>query len=109
MKYDGANVTPAVSKTGTTTTVTYTPASVGRGDHQVELSYDHSTSPVSTRTVTFSFTIQLTLEDLPNNSFWIEAEDFDATGQDTQARATSSGMPYAGGAYDGLGATHDVD
>ena len=40
-------------------------------------------------------------------SFIVEAEDFNFDGGKTKAEA--SAMPYLGGAYDGLGAVHNVD
>src|SRR5207302_1821070 len=55
-----------------------------------------------------------TPDDLPANSFWIEAEDFNATG--TPVPAVVNTMPYDVGAasglpgpYDGIGATFNVD
>ena len=111
LRIDGSTVTPTTSKSGTTTTVAWSPPSaLGFGStHTVDLVWTESTSPTPTvRTNTSTFTIG-GLASLPAGTLWIEAEDFDSTGQDAQARTTASTWPYAGGAYDGLGAIHDVD
>ena len=45
--------------------------------------------------------------ELDPKSFWIEAEDFNYDNGKTVAAAST--MPYAGGAYDGLGGVKGVD
>ena len=48
-----------------------------------------------------------TPDQLPPNTFWIEAEDFDYGGG--QSLPNASVMPYVGALYDGLGAIFGVD
>jgi hypothetical protein len=112
LSIDGSTVTSAINKVGTTTTVTWTPSTpfAFASTHSGTLIWTESTSPTPTSwTNNFSFTVRLlTASDLPTNSFWIEAEDFDGPG-DTTAQATANVMPYAGGAYDTLGSRHDID
>jgi hypothetical protein len=97
MTINGAAVTPTVNKNGTTTTVSYKPAggfALG-STNSVALTFGD-------RTVNWSFVVNLPA----TPTFWIEAADFDSNGQ---AQAAASQMPYAGGAYAGLGATAGVD
>lgn len=109
---DGSPVTATVVN-GATTTVTWTPSPpfAYQSSHTGSLIWTESTTPTPTIwTNNFSFAVRpIALADLAATSFWIEAEDFDGTGQDSSARATANAMPYAGGAYTLLGATHDVD
>ena len=94
---NGAQVSPTVSKTGNTTSVKYAPASNWTVN---------STNTVSLvfldRTATWSFMV----ENHPNATFFIEAEDVDSGGK---SQAAASIMPYWGGAYAGMPATLDVD
>ncbi len=113
LRLDGATVTPTINKSGTTTTVTYKePSGYAFGsDHKGTLIWSEGTTPQTTWTNNFSFSVMLeTPDDLPANSFWIEAEDFDSTG--TPVPASLSTMPYDVGVsmpYDGIGATSGVD
>src|SRR5207302_1277599 len=82
-------------------------------DHKGTLIWAESTTPQTTWTNNFSFSVMSeTPDDLPANSFWIEAEDFDSTG--TPVPDAVNTMPYDLGAnttgpYDGIGATLNVD
>jgi hypothetical protein len=111
MKFDGADVTPNVNSAAGTTTISYDPGTLGSlTAHSVSASFDENPAPGTnaTRTVSFSFTVRsLTPDELPTNSFWIEAEDFDTGSGQHQTLADT--MPYAGGAYDTLGAVNNVD
>jgi hypothetical protein len=97
------------TKAGTVTTINYTPETpLALGTtFSGQIVYDESgqTEPI---THNFTFTTRiLQLADLPANSFWIEAEDFDyGSGQSVPAAST---MPYAGGAYQGLNPVLNVD
>jgi hypothetical protein len=97
------------TKAGAVTTINYTPtppwplASTLSG----QIVYDESGQAESI-TNNFSFTTRAYgINELPANSFWIEAEDFDyGSGQHVAAAST---MPYAGGAYQGLNPVVGVD
>ena len=112
---DGAAVVPAINTVGTTTTVSYTGTYKFVSAHTATLIWGESTTPQTLHTNTSTFSVrQYTPADLPAASYWIEAEDFDATG--TPVPAVVNTMPYdlgagTGGAgpYDGIGATLDVD
>jgi len=105
---DGNSVTPTVSKSGTTTSVSYNSPGYTYGSvHTANLIWTESTTPPTTWTNTFSFTTRTAQPaDLPANSFWVEAEDFDNGGTSLPAVSV---MPYAGGAYDGIGAKLNID
>ena len=95
---NGAKVTPqTLTKAGGTTTLKYTPPS--------------NWTPFTTNTVTLSYldrtnTWSFMVENHPNATFFIEAEDVDSGGKGVPA---ASVMPYFGGAYAGMPATLDVD
>jgi hypothetical protein len=97
------------TKAGTVTTINYTPETpLALGTtFSGQIVYDESgqAEPI---THNFTFTTRiLQLVDLPADSFWIEAEDFDyGNGQSVPAAST---MPYAGGAYQGLNPVLNVD
>jgi hypothetical protein len=106
---DGTDVTSSLNKarSGGTLTVTYTPTQDYKFEsrHTGELIYTESGG--ISRTNAIDFTIKGFLPgDLPNNSFWIEVEDFDfGKGQylpiaDTAIGTLGAGA-YTGGAYDG--------
>jgi hypothetical protein len=94
---NGAQVSPTVSKTGNTTSVTYTNASYWTPDttNTVSLSF-------LDRTNTWSFMV----ENHRTATFFIEAEDVDSDGK---GLPIASVMPYFGGAYAGLPATPNLD
>ncbi len=102
LSFDGQLVTPAIQGT----VISYAPPqALGRDTpHTVQLIWEESTSPATSWTNNWSFTIAtFTPADMPSTSFWIEVEDFDHdSGQTVPAAST---MPYAGGAYNGLMAT----
>lgn len=105
---DGSPVTPTINN-GATTTVTYTG---GLFDyitkHTGQLVWSESTSPPTVWTNNFTFSVRSQeITELPANSFWIEAEDFNHDGGQTEAAAST--MPYAGNAYDQLSAIVDID
>jgi hypothetical protein len=98
MTINGTAVTPAANKSSGTTTVTYKPAggfAMG-STNNVVLGF-------TDRTVAWTFIVGLPA----TPTFWIESADFDYNGGQTQAAA--SVMPYAGGAYAGLGAVAGTD
>jgi hypothetical protein len=114
LKLDGTAVTPTINKVGQTTTVSYTPAAAlaPASQHTSELTYVENTVPPTTRTVTSTWNVRfMDVSDIvPQASppcFVIEAEDFDHGGGLSVDAASI--MPYSGGAYDGLGADHNVD
>jgi len=116
------NITPTTS--GSTTTFTYTPAQpwLATSTHAVSFIYQENTTPATSHTNNFSFTATF-----GNESFTIEAEDFDYDGGKANPQKGTPDldvdvMPYLGGAYGppgapdpadpstwGLGAVHDVD
>ncbi|MEW6155795.1 MAG: hypothetical protein AB1813_00070 [Verrucomicrobiota bacterium] len=113
LKVNGAEVAATVSRSGNTTTVTYDPGG-GYGirfntQTNVELSYDETTSPVTTRVVAFDYTAHNKVMpfDLPANSFFVEAEDFDF--DNGQSKVEADDLAYTGGAYADLGAVRFVD
>src|SRR5262249_50107054 len=75
-------------------------------DYNCSLVYNEDTTPAGnlvTRTQAWNSFLwsEVIPSDLPTNSFWIEAEDFDYNkGQSTNI---ASVMPYTGGAYDSIG------
>jgi hypothetical protein len=119
---DGVQVNATiVGPTAGTTTVSYQkPGGFSYSEtHTNVLIWTESTVPPKTWTNTFTFqTRQFGPDDLPSyttGSFWIEAEDFDATG--TTVPTNVNTMPYNLGAatgtppgpYTGIGATLNVD
>jgi hypothetical protein len=96
------------TKQGQVTTINYTPTSPAAPGSQrsLRVTYTESGQPEPT-SYSWSFTIDASPGSLPADSFWIEAEDFDHSGGQTVAAAST--MPYAGGAYAGLLATLNVD
>lgn len=108
--FDGNDVTStaSIAKNADVTTVTYDPGVLAGGStHNYELRYTDNGSPALSQTNKASFVVSSALG--TPGQFLIEAEDFNSTGLDTQARATASSMPYLGGAYANLGATLGVD
>lgn len=97
LKLNGVGVPATVTKSGSETTVTYTPALVPGSVNTVELKY-------ADRTITRTFTAG----DLPNVSFFIEAEDFNHSSGQHEA-AASDMANYRGGAYAGKSAVAGVD
>jgi hypothetical protein len=101
---DGASVTPTIAKSGAVTTVTIAAPSAGWGfgvAHAGTFAYSE-TGSTNTRTLNFNFTGRLvTPYDLPANSFWVEAEDFNYN--NGQVMSAVNTMPYLGGAYDNIG------
>ncbi|HKS36827.1 MAG TPA: hypothetical protein VJW76_06535 [Verrucomicrobiae bacterium] len=107
--FDGAAVAATVAN-GPTTTVTYSvPGAAAFGSsHTGSLIWTESTTPPTVWTNNFSFSVRFQgIGDLPASSFWIEAEDFNHSGGQTMPAAST--MPYAGNAYDQLGAVIDID
>jgi hypothetical protein len=100
---DGVSVTPVVLHNGSTTSVTIAPSTKGwaiLSQHSGALIWSESNG--TTHTNAFSFrTRALTPFDLPTNSFWIEAEDYNFNKGQIQADANV--MPYLGGAYNQIG------
>jgi hypothetical protein len=97
------------TKAGTVTTINYTPETpLALGTtFSGQVVYDESgqSQPV---THNFTFTTRaLQLADLPADSFWIEAEDFNYGGGQSVAAANT--MPYPGGAYQGLNPVLGID
>jgi len=95
---NGVPVSPTVNKVGGNTTVYYKPAT--------------PFTPGSTNRVSLTFLDravgwQFVVGSAPTPAFYIEAEDFNYGGGATLPAASS--MPYAGGAYVGLGALVGTD
>jgi hypothetical protein len=113
---DGQTVTPNVSKSGSTTTVTWSPPAPYdfSSQHTGVLTYQENTTPPTTWTRSFSFSVTPpTIAEL-GDIFVIEAEDFDYDGGQSNPQRGVPGkdvnvMPYLGGAYDGLGAIEGID
>lgn len=106
---DGTPVTPNISTANGATTVTYSPPSgfVFNSTHTGSFSYKVN-GDSQARVIPLQFTVKgLSPSDLPADSFWIEAEDYNYESGQTLAEA--SVMPYLGGAYEGLPATLNVD
>ena len=97
LKVNDAPVAATVTKVGSETTVTFTPAMVAGSTNTVELTFGD-------RTVKRSFTAG----DISKVAFFIEAEDFNFDNGKTQA-AASDMATYRGGAYAGKAATVGVD
>ncbi len=118
LSIDGTVVTPVIVN-GATTTVTTSPGSYNFvTSHTGTLIWGESTTPQTMHTNNFSFAVRpQSPDDLPSytaGTFWIEAEDFDATG--TPVPDAVNTMPYdiGGGAdpagpYNGVGAILNVD
>jgi len=102
---DGNQVSAITTKVGNVTKITYAPTANWNlaSSHNVTLIYDETTTPTATsHTNKYAFSVTL-----GNESFDVEAEDFDH--DKGQHETIADTMPYAGGAYDGLGAIHDID
>jgi hypothetical protein len=108
LKVNGVEVPAAqvtTVKTGSTTTVTYDPPGffdIGK-THNYELSFKDSAGQDVFQKGSW---IAHFMPDSPANMFLVEAEDFNSAGV---AQAGVNSMPYLGGAYDGLGATVNID
>jgi hypothetical protein len=104
LKLNGTSVTPTVTKSGTNTTVKFTPtASLAVGSTNVyTLVYTDTATPAVSRTN--SITFQVSYTPFPANTLFIEAEDFNF-GHGKWLTNTAIGMtgPYAGGDYQGKG------
>jgi hypothetical protein len=118
LSLDGTTVSNATTvSAGGTNTLTWTPATDYQfaSTHTGYYLWRENTTPETTHSNALSFTvIDFTPDDLPSytaGSFWIEFEDFDATGDAgfAAALALANAMPYAGGAFDGVGAVEGVD
>jgi hypothetical protein len=97
------------TKAGNVTTINHTvaPSLAPGATYSAQIVYDESGQA---EPVTHNFTFQVRpfiLADLPAETFWIEAEDWDHGGGQTVAAAST--MPYAGGAYEGLAGVLGVD
>lgn len=97
MTLNGLGVSPTVTKSGSETTVSYSPALIPGSANTVVLTY-------ADRTITRTFTAG----DLDKVSFFIEAEDFNHTSGQSEA-AASDMATYRGGAYAGKAAVAGVD
>lgn len=94
---DGAKVAATITKSGNETTVSYKPPTdLAVGRHNAELRF-------AGRTIPWPFDVV----EMKTPVFYIEAADFDYDGGKHKPEA--SVMPYAGGAYAGLSAVHNVD
>jgi hypothetical protein len=118
LSVDGTTVTNAsVASAGGTNTLTWSPSTdyAFASAHTGYYLWRENTTPETTHSNALSFTvIDFTPDDLPSytaGSFWIEFEDFDATGDPgfAQALALANTMPYAGGAFDNIGAVEGID
>ncbi len=103
---NGSDVTGSTTfnRVGATTTITWMPAGglLFNTDYNSTLRYDEDTTPAGslvTRTQSWNSFVwsEVMPLDLPTNSFWIEAEDFDFNSGQTLAAAST--MPYTGDAY----------
>jgi hypothetical protein len=97
------------TKAGNVTTINYSPATPwpfgSTVSGQIVYSESGQAEPI---TESFSFQVRsFTLADLPADTFWIEAEDWDYNSGQTVASAST--MPYAGGAYTGLAGVLNID
>ncbi|MSU64036.1 MAG: hypothetical protein EXS31_16860 [Pedosphaera sp.] len=110
---DGALVSPAIIKSGNLTTVQFNPPSlfVPLSHHLVSLTFgDNSPTPIlGLREFVFDAGV---FSSAPS-AFFIEAEDFNFDGGVNvgggQHLVAADTMPYAGGAYAGLGAVQGID
>jgi len=95
---NGTQVAPTVNKSGTTTTVNYTPPAnwTPNTTNHIQLSF-------LDRTVNWSFEV----ENHASATFFIEAEDYNYGGGLTMPAAST--MPYYGGAYAGQGGVAGTD
>ena len=93
LNVDGTVVTPTINTAGGVATISYAPAAgwVAGSTHTNLLT-------IIDRTVSWTFGIG----NIKTPTFFIEAEDFDNSGA---GLPVASVMPYAGGAFAGLGAT----
>jgi len=101
---DNVNVTSGatIQKPADIMTITYAPGQMTVGSHTYRLEFTDSATVTRTNEATFTADVRGT-----TGQFLIEAEDFDHGGG--QSVAGASTMPYTGNAYNGLGATFDVD
>ena len=122
---DGAAVEASVTQEGDNYTVTHTPASPFEWftDHTAQLDYTHG-DPAVAASVSWSFSTSLDLTANNQAAYdafgtagtrFIEAEDYNGTLDGVAGQwipggnGGPDGMPYEGGAYSSLSATHDVD
>jgi hypothetical protein len=106
LQIGGADVTPTVTKSGTITTVRYTPPAIKQwitGNNTARLMYNESGGGARDQSITFP--LQPGVDAIPANSFTIEAEHFDNNG----VAQLANGSGYEGGEYQGLAAVHNVD
>lgn len=98
MTINGVPVQPSAAKTAGETVVSYKPVTgfTFGSTNTVSLTFGD-------RTIQWSFVVGQPA----TPTFWIEAADFDYDGG--QSKPEASRMPYAGGAYAGLGAVAGVD
>jgi hypothetical protein len=97
VKLNGDVVAATVTKSGSETTVSYTPSLIAGSKNTVELTFGD-------RTISRTFTAG----DLPKAAFFIEAEDFNFDNGKSVA-AASDMATYRGGAYAGKAAVAGVD
>ncbi|RME92809.1 MAG: hypothetical protein D6766_09405 [Verrucomicrobia bacterium] len=102
MKYDGVEVTPTITKDGTTTHVMYKPDALLAEGQTVPVEIT-----IGDRVASWSFTTETGDPPTGDVAFFIEAEDFNYNGG--QSKPEASVMPYLGGAYSGLGAVSPTD
>jgi hypothetical protein len=100
LKLNGADVTPTITRSGTNTTIKFTPAtSLAAGSSNAyTLVYTDTAAPAVSRTNIINFKVSFT--PLPANTLFIETEDFNF-GHGQWLTNANLGMngPYVGGLY----------
>ncbi len=102
LTFDGAAVTPTVTKADDVTTVAYDPGQASIGSHAFQLSWADTAGAAQTYAGNYTANVFGT-----TGQFLIESEDFNYGGGLTKDAA--SAMPYTGNAYNGLSAVNLVD
>lgn len=105
---DGKVVTPAITRSGTITSIRYKPAIPfdAASKHSGTLTVQDSASTPNVVAFPFNFATTLTASGV----LYIEAEDFDYGGGNyMKGREIGMNGRYAGGAYQGLGAVEGID
>jgi len=108
LKVAGASVTPTITQAAGLTTIDYTATTAFGENTAVPVEFSFKDDKGAVKTVTASFTTEITTNSFPAGTLFIEAEDADY-GHGQYVKNAKIGMDgaYPGGSYNALGTADD--